>query len=273
MTERLGDREISTGTCNNSNCPDHYHAEDPIFTNGETRQRPQAQLTTGSSKSSGRQVSDSALEWEDGTLPSEKKGVIEPEHGPDDREFRRIIKNFAPSYVCRYIPTSREHKHDQRLTRGPTRDRWFIITMATGVVSILLHQLPYNGDWLQIISVIFFVLNISLFVLFTFISCLRYMLYPKIFPVVLRHPHQSLFLATFPVGLATLIIMIIFVCTPVWGHGMATFAWVLWWIDSLLALTACFHLTYVMSVFPVLHLFRVQTTFLLLVLVEPALLI
>ena len=124
--------------------------------------------------------------------------------------------------------------------------RWFIITMSTGVISILLHQLPYNGDGLQIISVIFFVLNLVLFLLFTAISCLRYTLYPQLFPAVLRHPHQSLFLATFPVGLATLTNMTVLVCVPVWGHGVAIFAWVLWWIVSVLALTTCFHLTFVM---------------------------
>lgn len=113
-------------------------------------------------------------------------------------------------------------------------------------MSILFHQLPYNGHWLQIISIIFFVLNLALFLLFTLISCLRYILYPQIFPAVLRHPHQSLFVATFPVGLATLRNMTVLVCTPVWGHGMATFAWVLWWIDSVLALITCFHLTFVM---------------------------
>lgn len=121
--------------------------------------------------------------------------------------------------------------------------------MSTGVVSILLHQLPYNGHWLEIISIVFFILNLALFLLFTIISCLRYFLYPEIFPAVLRHPHQSLFVATFPVGLATLINMIVLVCAPAWGHGMATFAWVLWWIDSVLALTTCFHLTLVMQVF------------------------
>lgn len=118
--------------------------------------------------------------------------------------------------------------------------------MSTGVVSIELHQLPYNGDWLRIVSIIFFVLNLALFVLFTIISCLRYILYPDIVPAVLRHPHQSLFLATFPVGLATLINMTVLVCVPAWGHGTATFAWVVWWVDSVLALTACFHLTFVM---------------------------
>ena len=123
---------------------------------------------------------------------------------------------------------------------------WFIITMSTGVLSIMLHQLPYNGSWLKIISTILFVLNLTLFLLFTFISCLRYFLYPSIFPAVLKHPHQSLFLATFPVGLATLINMTVLVCVPVWGRGMVTLAWVLWWIDGVLAVVACFHLTFVM---------------------------
>lgn len=128
----------------------------------------------------------------------------------------------------------------------PAGGRWFIITMSTGVVSILLHQLPYNGNGLRIISEIFFVLNLVLFLLFTFISCLRYILYPQLFFAVLRHPHQSLFLATFPVGLATLINMTVLVCVPAWGSGVATFAWVLWWIVSVLALLTCFHLTYIM---------------------------
>ena len=118
--------------------------------------------------------------------------------------------------------------------------------MSTGALSITLHQLPYNGHWLQVISIIFFVTNLVLFVLFTVISALRYTMYPQIFPKVLRHPHQSLFFSTFPVGLATLINMTVLVCVPEWGHGMAILAWVLWWIVSVLALATCFHLTFVM---------------------------
>jgi tellurite resistance protein TehA-like permease len=110
----------------------------------------------------------------------------------------------------------------------------------------MLHQIPYHARWLTIISEIFFVLNIILFLLFALISALRYTMYPQLFPAVLRHPHQSLFLATFPVGLATLINMIVLVCVPAWGQGMAIFAWVLWWIDSVLAVITCFHLTWVM---------------------------
>jgi tellurite resistance protein TehA-like permease len=123
--------------------------------------------------------------------------------------------------------------------------------MSTGVTSIMIHQLPYHAHWLNIISDIFFVLNIVLFLMFLFISVLRYTMYPQLIPAVLSHPHQSLFLATFPVGLSTLINMIVLVCVPAWGQGMAIFAWVLWWIASVLAVVVCFHLTWVMYVLPI----------------------
>ncbi|KAJ9612479.1 hypothetical protein H2200_004076 [Cladophialophora chaetospira] len=150
---------------------------------------------------------------------AEEKNDLPPEYDPRDHGARRIIRNFTPS--------------------------WFIITMSTGVLSIMCHQLPYNGHWLQVISVIFFVTNLVLFLTFTILSVLRYSLYPQLFSAVLRHPHQSLFMATFPVGLATLVNMVVLVCAPEWGHGLATLAWVLWWIVTVLALTTCFHLTYV----------------------------
>jgi tellurite resistance protein TehA-like permease len=118
--------------------------------------------------------------------------------------------------------------------------------MSTGALSIMLHQIPFHAYWLDIVSEIAFVLNIVIFLFFTIISVSRYTMYPHLFPAVLRHPHQSLFLATFPVGLATIINMIVLVCVRPWGQGMAIFAWVLWWIDSVLAIAACFHLTWVM---------------------------
>ena len=95
--------------------------------------------------------------------------------------------------------------------------RWFSVNMGTGIVSILLHNLPYNGVWLYWISVIIFALNVVLFVLFLFTSLLRYTLYPRIWTAMLNHPTQSLFLGTFPMGLATIINMVVFVCVPAWG--------------------------------------------------------
>jgi hypothetical protein len=101
MTETLEDVPTSTGSCDNGNCPDHYHADDAIFMNSEARQRPRPRLMDQPSTSSGGEASDSTLAPENGSLETEKKIDVEPELDPDDRGFQRIIRNFTPSYVRR----------------------------------------------------------------------------------------------------------------------------------------------------------------------------
>ena len=75
--------------------------------------------------------------------------------------------------------------------------------MGTGIVSVLLHQLPYNTDWIRGISVGFFCLNTVLFFVFTCMSVARYVLWPEIWHAMLAHPAQSLFLGTFPMAFAS----------------------------------------------------------------------
>ncbi|KAL0259313.1 Plasma membrane sulfite pump involved in sulfite metabolism [Diplodia seriata] len=134
------------------------------------------------------------------------------------RGWRKIVRNFTPS--------------------------WFSVNMGTGIVSILLHNLPYNGAWLYWISVALFAVNVLLFVVFLAISTLRYVLYPSIWIAMINHPAQSLFLGTFPMGLATIINMTVFVCVPAWGDGAARLAWGLWWIDAALSLATCMYLPF-----------------------------
>lgn len=62
-----------------------------------------------------------------------------------------------------------------------------------------------------------FGLNVILFIIFLLISVLRYAIYPEIWYAIIRHPAQSLFLGTFPMGLATIVNMVVFVCVPAWG--------------------------------------------------------
>ncbi|KAF2740104.1 hypothetical protein EJ04DRAFT_232957 [Polyplosphaeria fusca] len=195
---------------NHGNCQHHFHDEDPKYLAENVSKRLENDSEAQESSTSAVFEANKAIQQQ----------PLAPQTGGKPRlGFRGIIRNFTPS--------------------------WFIITMSTGVVSIQLHQIPFHARWLNIVSDIYFVLNIALFLLFTFISTLRYTLYPQLIGAVLRHPHQSLFLATFPIGLATLINMIVLVCVPSWGQGMAIFAWVLWWIDSVMALVACFHLAWV----------------------------
>lgn len=81
--------------------------------------------------------------------------------------WRKIVLNFTPS--------------------------WFSVNMGTGIVSILLHNLPYNGRWLYWISVSIFCLNVFLFIIFLTISVFRYLMYKGLFMSMIRHPVQSLF--------------------------------------------------------------------------------
>jgi tellurite resistance protein TehA-like permease len=108
--------------------------------------------------------------------------------------------------------------------------------MGTGIVSILLNTLPYNGQWLYYISIIIFILNVACFTVFLAITLLRYMLYPEIFRVMVTHPVQSLFLGTFPMGLATIINMFCFVCVSHWGDGAAYFIWAVWVFDAVVSI-------------------------------------
>lgn len=182
-------------------------------------------------------------------LSGKTQQTVTTQHEKTRRGWRRIVVNFTPS--------------------------WFSFNMGTGIVSILLHNLPYNAAWLRWIAVGIFALNVLLFVVFCAISFLRYTLFRGIWMVMLAHPVQSLFLGqstpncetkfglprncrhyswlnpfwfllgTFPMGLATIINMIVFVLVPAWGTGAVTLAWVLWWIDAVLAVATNFLLPFI----------------------------
>ncbi|KAJ0296251.1 hypothetical protein COL516b_011781 [Colletotrichum fioriniae] len=78
--------------------------------------------------------------------------------------------------------------------------------MGTGIVSVLLHNLPYNETWISHgLAVAFFVLNIALFTVFTVITVLRYAMYPEIWKAMVVHPAQSMFLGCFPMGFAIVV--------------------------------------------------------------------
>lgn len=135
--------------------------------------------------------------------------------------------------------------------------------MGTGIASILLHNLPYNGVWLYWLSVIIFCLNIVLFITFLAISVLRYIMFPGLFMFMIRHPVQSLFLGTLPMGLSTIINMIVFVCVPAWGQPAITLAWTLWWIDVVISVASCFWLPFVIMYIHESKLSKMTATWLL----------
>lgn len=139
--------------------------------------------------------------------------------------------------------------------------------MGTGIVGILLHQLPWNTAVIRGISIGFFVLNLMLFLAFFVITVLRYSLYPETWSVMIHHETQSLFLGCFPMALASmflvrsvsmarilttsiaLINMFALVCSQ-WGSWVAYMAWALWWLDAALSVACCVSVPLVVLVFP-----------------------
>ncbi|KAL4869713.1 hypothetical protein BDV12DRAFT_196141 [Aspergillus spectabilis] len=123
---------------------------------------------------------------------------------------------------------------------------WFSVNMGTGVVSTLLEALPYNGRWLYWISIGIFALNVLLFLIACIISALRYTLYPEIFKAMISDPAQSMFIATLPMGFATIINMFCFVCVPAWGEWSCTLAWAMWIVDAVISVVAALSLPFML---------------------------
>jgi tellurite resistance protein TehA-like permease len=113
--------------------------------------------------------------------------------------------------------------------------------MGTGIVAVLLHDLPYNARWLHWLSISVFILNVVLFGLFLAVSLARYIIWPGSWTAMIRHPEQSLFPGAIPISLGTIVSMICYVCVDVWGAPVQFLAMTLWVIEVVLSIMcACF---------------------------------
>jgi tellurite resistance protein TehA-like permease len=122
--------------------------------------------------------------------------------------------------------------------------------MGTGIVAILLHTFselyPLYHSSLSALSIAFFALNVFIFSVILLVSVLRYALYPATWTLMLRHPVQSLFLGTIPMGFATIVNMFAAICVPAWGGSTPYIAWAMWWLDVALSVACCLWLPFQM---------------------------
>ncbi|CAO1619964.1 unnamed protein product [Sympodiomycopsis kandeliae] len=168
----------------------------------------------------------------------------EQEHDGSQSSVRQSnVSSTAPAATGGETRLKRTKAELTRITLNFTPS-WFSICMGTGIVSILLYTLPYQFKGLQIIADIIFALNVFLFLLFLAISIARYTIWPNIWFLMLFHPGQSLFLGTFSMGMSTIVNMCALSLVPFWGHTMQIFTWVLWWINSVIALIICIGLPF-----------------------------
>ncbi|EGO25854.1 hypothetical protein SERLADRAFT_466566 [Serpula lacrymans var. lacrymans S7.9] len=129
---------------------------------------------------------------------------------------------------------------------------WHTVIMGTGAVSALVHSFPYGSGSLpiKIVTLLVFFLNLFLFVVICAATIARYILFPELWPIMLRHPAQSLFIGAFPMGAATLI-NVALVANQEWGFAGTGFLytlWGLWWLDSVISFAVAFGMVYTMMI-------------------------
>jgi tellurite resistance protein TehA-like permease len=93
-----------------------------------------------------------------------------------------------------------------------------------------------------------FAFNTLLFAAALLISCVRYILWPKVWCIMIHDPHHSLFLGAVPIGFATIINMFFYVCVPAWGRSASYFGWGLWMLDAFAAVGTALLIPFMMLV-------------------------
>ncbi len=116
--------------------------------------------------------------------------------------------------------------------------QWFSVVMGTGILALLLGQLPEAGALLPHLGNGLWQFSVVLFLVFTGLYLARWVLFFDEARRIVGHPTASMFLGTIPMALATLINGLLQYGLPAWGTAVVPWAQALWWLDVALAM-AC----------------------------------
>ena len=98
-SEVMIQRDMSpiTEPCEGGGCEGHYHMDEPMFVEDEKRSLSEATLISQNKT----YTQDPAAGVGPGLEAAQETGpsTPAPDHDKNDRGFRRIIRNFTPSYV------------------------------------------------------------------------------------------------------------------------------------------------------------------------------
>ena len=98
-------------------------------------------------------------------------------------------------------------------------------------------------------SALFFFLNLVILLVVMITSVTRYLLFPEVWFIVMRHPVQSLYLGCLPMGFTTLLNVSVSLFYKQYGFGGTTFLyaiWGFWWINNVTSILCCWGLVHVM---------------------------
>jgi tellurite resistance protein TehA-like permease len=110
---------------------------------------------------------------------------------------------------------------------------WFTWCMNTGILSALMHTLPYQFSGLRTISAILYLTDLTLFVLFSGIFALRFYFYRgTAWAEISSDVNELCFTATLPISWMTLTTLTSLIASNAsWGgHHLTLLAVSMWWI-------------------------------------------
>ena len=119
---------------------------------------------------------------------------------------------------------------------------WFVLTIDTGILAILMQLLPYQFNGLSVLSTIMYLFNLVLFVLICMVTILRWTLYPQAAQQKIAASVDEIsFHAAAPIGFQTLTSLTgIIVSNAYWGgHAWSLVAYVMWWFGMAWILITC----------------------------------
>lgn len=126
--------------------------------------------------------------------------------------------------------------------------QWFLAPQGTGIIAVILHQLRYQFHGLAIISQCFWVLTIVLLCLMLLLYALRIILYPSHVRNLLQTDiMETACLASISIAFTTIIQMIALNLVSTWNTGWGLVAYVLWWINLVMAVVAVIGILYVFT--------------------------
>ena len=123
---------------------------------------------------------------------------------------------------------------------------WFAATMGTGVLALILPQLPSLGANLRPVAEGLWWFDVALFLLFSGLYAARWTLFGYEAKRIFGHSVVSMFIGTIPMGLATVLNGALVFALPRFGSVVVPVVEALWWLDVALAVACGVGIPYLM---------------------------
>ncbi len=123
---------------------------------------------------------------------------------------------------------------------------WFAATMGTGILALVLPQVPAVGPALFGVGEALWMTNIALFAVLSTLYAALWTIFPREARRVFGHSVVSMFFGTIPMGLATIINGFIVFGLPLIGERAIAIAAGLWLIDVAMSLACGVVIPYIM---------------------------